>query len=97
MDGLAGHGHETVVFLDEGAKELVGFATSLDHDVVVSHLLEKLVANQAVAAGQQDALAVAGRLGLRSLLLGLKEVSVDNRSHLNEFGRRALNRDEVTL
>jgi hypothetical protein len=60
MDCFARHGHESVIFLNKGAEELVGFTTGFDHNVVVSHLLEKLVANQAVATSQQDALAVTG-------------------------------------
>ena len=50
VDGRAGKGDEIRIFLNEGTEELVCFATSFDHDVVVSHLLEKLVTDKTVAA-----------------------------------------------
>ena len=58
VDGLTGERNEICIFLHESTEEFVCLATSFDHDVVVSHLLEKLVADEAVAAGQKDALSI---------------------------------------
>jgi hypothetical protein len=44
--GFTGRGHDAFIFLNESAKELVGFflSSTLDNHIIVAHLLEKLVA-----------------------------------------------------
>jgi hypothetical protein len=56
-DRVAGDRHGRGIFLDHCAEELVSFTSGLNHNIVVTHLLEQALANQTVAAGYQNALA----------------------------------------
>jgi hypothetical protein len=49
-DGLRGNRYGSCISLNESAKKLVRLTSSFYHDVVISHLLEKTVANKAVTS-----------------------------------------------
>jgi len=54
-DGVTGYWYCLSIFLNHCAEELVGFTSSLNHNVIVTHKLEQAMADQTVAARYQNA------------------------------------------
>ena len=60
LDLLIWRRNDIRILLDHGSRELVGFLPGPQAGMVVTHLLEKGVPQQAVAAGYENALALFG-------------------------------------